>query len=240
MSRPIALLVAAELMVAALAAAPALAEKPTPAPPPGPIVTLDTPGDNHERAERLFLSPSGEPFRAAPDAPDPFEAWFAQADANHDGVIDRAEFRADAVRFFKKLDTNNDGVIDGFEITAYETKIVPEMTAEAEGRFPDESSEAAPPPGGAHDGGGKGDGDKDSGGHHGPGRAGTRGIVQLLEEAEPVSGADFDLQGRVTLANWMRATDERFDLLDTTKTGHLTHDQLKALVEKKEKQKPKR
>jgi hypothetical protein len=237
MIRPIALLVATELAIAVAVAWPALGEPPTPAPAPGPIATIDTPSEHHERAERLFLSPSGEPFRAAPDAPDPFEAWFAQADANHDGVIDRAEFRADAARFFKKLDTNGDGVIDGFEITAYETKIVPEMTAEAEGRFPDEESpsDGAPPGGGDDHGGGKG-----GGGHHGPGRAGTRGITQLLDEAEPVSGADFDLDGRVTFANWMRATDERFDLLDTAKTGRLTHDQLKALVEKKEKQTPKR
>ena len=52
----------------------------------------------------------------------------------------------------------------------------------------------------------------------------------MLDEPEPVSGADFELDGHITFAEWMRATDQRFDLLDTAKTGRLTHDQLKALL----------
>jgi len=86
-------------------------------------------------AMRLFLSPSGEPFHASPTAPDPLKTWFDQADANHDGVIDRAEFRADAVRFFKLLDENHDGIIDGFEVADYEAKVVPELSDEALGRM---------------------------------------------------------------------------------------------------------
>src|SRR5271170_8216864 len=82
--------------------------QPKPAPPP-----------------RIFLSPSGEPFRLSPATPDPLKAWFDQVDANHDGAIDRFEFRADAARFFKVLDENGDGVIDGFEASDYEHKIVP-------------------------------------------------------------------------------------------------------------------
>lgn len=209
------------LLVAALfLAAPSFADPPAAAPAPVPIHA------------RLFLSPSGEPFRAAPGAPDPFEAWFAQADTNHDGAIDRAEFRADAARFFKQLDANGDGVIDGFEITAYETKIVPELSAEAEGRYPaDDAGSGARPPGGGHERGG--------GGRRGGGRthAAPQGIEQLLDEPEPVSGADFEFAGRVTFDNWMRAADQRFDLLDTAKTGRLTHDQLTALLQKQAKPK---
>jgi len=81
---------------------------------------------------KVFISPSGEPFRPGPHARDPFDVWFDKADADHDGRIDRAEFRADAEAFFKILDTNGDGVIDGFEIAAYETKIAPELSAAAE------------------------------------------------------------------------------------------------------------
>jgi hypothetical protein len=203
-----------------LLAAPAFADPPAAAPAPA------------EAHARLFLSPSGEPFRAPPGAPDPFEAWFAQADANHDGAIDRAAFRADAARFFKQLDTNGDGVIDGFEVTAYETKIVPELTAEAEGRYQIAAAEAAdhPPGDGGEGGGGHGHGGGRRGGEHGHG--GPPAIEQLLDEPEPVSGADFAFDGRVTFDEWMRATDQRFDLLDTAKTGRLTHDQLKALLQK--------
>src|SRR5581483_8473553 len=62
-----------------------------------------------------------------------FDAWFDRVDANHDGAIDKVEFRADALRFFKQLDANGDGVIDGFELSAYEHKIAPELIAIYEG-----------------------------------------------------------------------------------------------------------
>src|SRR5437899_9460764 len=61
---------------------------------------------------RLFISPSGEPFRGE----DGLGHWLAQADADHDGAVTLAEFRADAEHSFKFLDTNGDGVIDGFEL----------------------------------------------------------------------------------------------------------------------------
>ena len=71
----------------------------------------------------VFISPSGEPFRGG----DGLRAWFAQADADHDGAITAAEFQADALRFFQVLDANHDGTVDGFEISAYEQTIAPEI-----------------------------------------------------------------------------------------------------------------
>ena len=41
-------------------------------------------------AGRLFISPAGEPFRGGGG----LEAWFARADADHDGTLILAEFRA--------------------------------------------------------------------------------------------------------------------------------------------------
>jgi Ca2+-binding EF-hand superfamily protein len=84
-------------------------------------------------AGRVFVSPSGEPFRPSAAAPDPFEAWFARVDADHDGRIDRDEFRADAAQFFQRLDTNHDGVIDGFEVAAYEQAVAPELAIDGQG-----------------------------------------------------------------------------------------------------------
>ena len=209
----------APLVLAALLAGPAAGATPSPEAP----LTIDTPRPADAPPARLFLSPSGEPFRPAPGAPAPFEAWFAGADANHDGAIDRAEFRADAARFFKRLDANGDRVIDGFEVSAYENRIVPELGDEAEGRFAADDSGSRPD--GEHRHGGRGG--RAGGGHT---DAGPRGLTQLLDEPEPVSGADFALDGHITFGEWMRATDQRFDLLDTAKTGRLTHDQLKALL----------
>jgi len=82
---------------------------------------------------RVFISPSGEPFRPNAAAPDGFEAWFARVDAKHDGRIDRAEFRSDAAQFFKQLDTDGDGVIDGFEVSAYERTVAPELDISGQG-----------------------------------------------------------------------------------------------------------
>jgi Ca2+-binding EF-hand superfamily protein len=189
------------------------------------------PGPKPAPPPRIFLSPSGEPFRQSPTTPDPLKAWFDRVDANQDGVIDRFEFRADAARFFKVLDENGDGVIDGFEASDYEHKIVPELAEQAEGRLPgqfaprEQSEDRPPKPGqrgtephreshGAGPGGG-------------PGHGG-RSIAQLIDEPEPVTGADFNLDSHITMAEWLRATDQRFDLLDTAHTGRLTLEALRA------------
>lgn len=168
----------------------------------------------HRPPPKLFLSPSGQPFRLGPGDPDPLKAWFDQVDVSHKGYIDRADFRADAARFFKKLDENGDGVIDGFEEADYESKVVPELGEWADGEFPGEFGPAGGKRGRAKGG-------------HGRGQA-PRGIAQLLDEPEPVTGADFNMDSRITFAEWMQATDQRFDLLDTGRTGRLTLDQLRA------------
>ena len=198
MRRPFALGLAAALTAGLAVAQPASPAKPLPSP-------------------RVFLSPSGEPFRQSPAAPDTLKAWFDQADANHDGAVDRFEFRADAARFFKLLDTNGDGVVDGFETADYESKIAPELAEQAEGRLPGQFGPARDD---------KKDGEdarRDKGHFRGPQRL----IGQLIAEPEPVTGADYNLDGKISLADWMRATDQRFDLLDTAKTGRLTLDDLR-------------
>ncbi len=144
-------------------------------------------------AGRVFISPAGEPFRPTAPAPDPFETWFARADSNHDGRLDREEFRADARAFFQTLDTNRDGVVDGFEVGAYERATAPELaTAEEQGG----------------------------------------GAALLLGDPEPVSGADLDLDSRVTGPEWIAAADHRFDLLDIKRAGSLDRAGLAALVPK--------
>ena len=76
------------------------------------------------RYGHLFVSPMGEPFYAAGTA-NALQAWFNQADQNHDGVLTVEEMQGDAERFFATLDTNHDGEIDPDEITHYEDVVAP-------------------------------------------------------------------------------------------------------------------
>ncbi len=197
---------------------------------------------------RLFISPSGEPFRGE----DGLNRWLAQADINHDGAVDLAEFRADALHAFKMFDTNGDGIIDGLELQHYEHDIVPEVGTESFDAGPTagrrSSSAGGGGGGGRHGGGGGGMGGGGMGGGGGRGRANETGYgpdlsqdqstrvpgaglmgaarYSLINEPEPISAADTDLDGKVSLAEWMAITDRRFAKLDHFKTGKLTRDSL--------------
>jgi hypothetical protein len=189
---------------------------------------------------RLFISPSGEPFRGGGG----LNAWLDGADPDHDAAVTLDEFRADAARYFKVLDANADGVIDGFEIQDYERRIVPEITQMGGGGGPAGEPRAegrrggggGGHRGGGHGGGGHGGGGRRGGGGGGGGEGGTstrssqppivgrEGAARfsLLNEPQPVAGADADLNGRVSAEEWAKAAKRRFELLDKTKAGRLT------------------
>jgi hypothetical protein len=195
---------------------------------------------------RLFVSPSGEPFRGEGG----LGRWFAQADADHDGAITLEEFRADARHSFKVLDVNGDGVIDGIELQHYEHDVVPEigiMTFDEPGGGQRPRRRAV----GGRTGGGSGG----QGGHTRPSQdpaqlladqadreapaAGRDGAARysLLNEPQPIAAADADVDGKVTLAEWMAQTDRRFAKLDHLKTGRLTLPSLLKIQPKEQKQK---
>lgn len=209
---------------------------------PGGHEGAEGPGGGHAGPARtqLFISPSGEPFRGK----DGLGRWFAQADTNHDGAITLEEFRADALHSFKVLDTNGDGVIDGFEVQAYERNIVPEIGVMAFDEGPEPGQRrtrgggnprgegGAGPVGGPGAGGGMGGSrsgrdpaqmlaDQANQPIKGAGREGAARF-SLLNEPEPILAADTDLDGKVTLAEWMARTDRRFAKLDHLKNGRLT------------------
>jgi hypothetical protein len=184
-------------LVAGLAAAsPELAGPPPPGPPP---------------ARALFISPSGEPFRQA----DGRAVWFAGADANTDGRIDLPEFRADALRFFAVLDTDKDRVVSGAENQAYERDVAPEITRMAMD---------ARGPGGRRPlpmGGGGGSGRAKRGERAEIGREGAARF-SMLNEPQPVRGADLNLDYRVSAEEWSKTAAKRFAILDRDGDGVLT------------------
>ena len=190
-----------------------------------------------------FISPMGEPFRSKPGETKPEEAWFAQADANHDGKITLAEFTADAGRFFKTLDTNKDARIEAEEIQHYEDFIAPETISGG-----DFGAEAA---GGGHQGGAR----------HGRSRRrdgvsrdtqtaadednvtntyltppndydeGNMGAARFsyFDMPEPLSAADANFDRTITPREYVDAARQRFIALDANHDGLLTRDELPKL-----------
>jgi hypothetical protein len=179
---------------------------------------------------QLFISPAGEPFRAPPGQPYPVATWFAGADANHDGAVSREEFVADSLRFFAIVDVDHDGVIDGFEVSAYETRIAPEIVGGAApamrrgpmGQGPG-GGDGGPPGGGRGPGG-----DGPSGGRRSGGANMLQGasVYALIAEPEPVMGADADFNRRITRDEATKAAKTRFALLDRDKDGVLKVEEL--------------
>jgi len=176
---------------------------------PDPIIELKSrraPSDEEPRGA-MFISPMGEPFRGHGG----LAAWLAGADADHDGGVTLAEFRADALRFFKLLDVNGDGVLDAFEIQAYERERAPEIGGLAlEDSLRGDQREGR--------GGGRRGAEP-----RGP-SAGREGAARysLINAPQPVSSADEDWNGRVTMAEWTHTATRRFGTLDKAQTGRLT------------------
>ncbi len=171
----------------------------------------------------LFIAPSGEPFRGVAGEPYPVAAWFARADADHDGKLTRGEFRRDFISFFAALDTNKDGVIDGKEIEHYEQDVVPEVRV-GFGSGPEFRALSAGPGSGQPLGGDGGDGDSGSDAPKRPmpdlPRGGGR--YGLINAPEPVVSMDTDLNRRITPQEFAAAADRRFSLLDPDERGYLT------------------
>jgi hypothetical protein len=203
---------------------------------------------------QLFISPCGEPYRGRPGDAYPVVLWFKQADLNRDGVIDKTEFRADHAGFFDALDPEHKGVLDGSDVAFYEHKVVPDLYGPERIDF---QLPSASPSG--RDGArlikvqgrlsgqlGNPNNPQDqpmSGIEGAQGPAGGLGAHRkapvalvgaqaytLLAEAEPLSAADVNLDGRITKAEFMAAADRRFALLDRRHDGRLTLDELPMTV----------
>jgi len=190
-----------------------------------------------------FMSPCGEPWRAGDGEPYPLFAWFKATDVNHDGAIDLVEFRHDHEGFFDALDQDHNGVLESAEISFYEKRVAPDvLMGQLYGAL---GGHLAPTlwggqvvraqfPGG---GPGLGGGGFSPPGAQGPGPdlGATRRERQplvgaaayaLLNDPEPVSSADSNLDGRVTKAEFLAAADRRFKRLDRNGDGKLTIEEL--------------
>lgn len=159
-------------------------------------------------ADRLFVSPMGEPFlgdRANP----PALKWFDGADADHDGRVSIYEFQDDAQRFFKTLDLDKSGEIDPRENERYEI-LIQDSIGDAGGHSgrgldrsvngPDSFSDAPK-------------------GNTVYVRRGGASSYNWLGIPQPVMSADANFNRGVTAQEFDRAAVTRFRLLD--KNGDL-------------------
>jgi hypothetical protein len=225
-------------LMLAMQDAPPLAGKLPPLPPPRSKT------DDPDRPRgKLFISPMGEPFRG----PDPIGAWFAQADTDHDGVLTRREFEADAARFFAVLDRGKDGEIDPDDIEYYETRLAPEIGVAGSGGGGAAGGRARGGGGGGRRGGGGGGGGHrgGGGGGYGGGNGGSGGsgdssastpkyvdvrrgaaLYGFFDYPEPVTVADTNFNRGVDPNEFKAAADERFDTLDKKHDGKITRGEL--------------
>ena len=147
---------------------------------------------------QLFISPMGEPFRAKDGQAYPSAAWFAGTDANHDGMISRGEFRADALRFFKALDVNSDGKINDAEVRRYEYQVAPEVVLASVDNTNDPQLKNS-----------EGDNVQRTLAKQRQGAS----FYGVIDSPEPVRAADGDFNMKITQDEWMAAADRRFALL---------------------------
>jgi hypothetical protein len=184
-----------------------------------------------------FISPMGEPFRARTADDDPFARWFHQADGNRDGMLTADEMRADAERFFARLDGDQDLRIDSEERMRYESEIAPEVQSNSRWKLTRHEAAAEKRSGADRDRSDRRRRRSESN-VDGYQLDGLQGAARygLLNLPEPVSGADADFNRIVTLDEFRRAALYRFQLLDSSRQGSLTLQQLEALLPSRPKE----
>ena len=189
--------------------------------------------DDPDAPENTFISPAGKPFRAHQKDPYPVATWFSEADKNRDGKIDHAEFLADAGAFFDVLDQGGKGVLDNFDVQVYERRIAPEILGY---RVMLDARLVLPPPpklwlaqmGGQpdmnivpeHEDEDPDDQSKTPKTLDESGQGASP--YSFFQEPEPVTAADFDADGRITKANFLKLADMHFTTLDKGGAGYLT------------------
>jgi len=213
-----------------LTAAPSIGAAATP--------TTDPPQDQAPATRpSIFISPYGEPFLSQAGEPYPVAAWFAGADADHDGRLTPEEFAADGRRWFGRLDQNGDQIIDPAEIAAYERLIDAAFLRVGAQSGPGGHGGRGGPGGGGRRGGGPRLGMGEGGGQEDePSRIQPReprvtaaaessermARAGLLSVPQPVRSADRNMDQKITLQEWTATGERWFSLLDTRHQGYLT------------------
>ena len=168
---------------------------------------------NPVAADRLFVSPMGEPFQGDRANP-PALMWFNGADADKDGRVSIFEFQDDAQRFFKTLDTDKSGEIDPQENERYEV-LIQQSIADTNGGF-----------GGGLVNSNRPEQDDMPRANSTYVRRGGASRYNWLGIPQPVMSADANFNRGVTAQEFDRAAITRFRLLDKNGDNLLDKDEL--------------
>lgn len=172
------------------------------------------PPSDRAMARMLFVAPNGRPWRGQPGEPYPSAAWFAAADANHDGKLTRAEYIAEFASYFDTLDSDHDGEIGPDEISRYEHDILPEVQMSA-GAFGGIATYAdAPPP--SEDGS-----DSDSPPSP-PERVGGASFFNFFRTPEPLLTMDLNFNRGISRAEYAAAAARTWRMLNAEGKAWLT------------------
>lgn len=185
--------------------------------------------DHHRAPPPISSTPNGEPFAHQLGCNHGLEGWFKAADLNHDGVLDLAEFKADAARLFAAIDTDHDGYITSDEVEAMRRNVNGGKQIDYVDEDDGPPSGGGSPPGGSGGppGGGGGHGGGGGGHHHGGGgqqaSASASGGYRGSSSAQPdqIMVADTNLDNRVSPDEFQALAARRFQALDTGHTGRI-------------------
>lgn len=155
-----------------------------------------------------LYSPNGEPLSGGPlghpTCAAAMTGWFERADANHDGIIDEAEFLADARRQFAAMDLDRNGVLVPAELAQYRAP----YAAEAQRQEPEPE-------------------EPETRGRRGAQR-GASSLPTFQDRTDPVMIADVNLHNQVTLAQFLAYARRNFAGLDSDHDGRLSRDEVLA------------
>jgi hypothetical protein len=213
-------------------------------------------GNRHDPYKRpqIVISPNAEPLALGDENSCKGEmvGWFARVDSNHDGAIDKAEFMADARRWFAEMDQDKNGYVTAGELATVRERKVPLPPAPprrpdsdssvSEGRMPstrqrgdrfgDRLNAGEGQMGGGQMGGGQmGGARRDRPPSDLPDRAKSGLRNGVAGEPDPVMAADTNLDFKVTSLEWETYAASNFEELDRNHDGRLSPDEVASSCE---------
>ena len=168
----------------------------------------------------MIYSPNGEPLNGGalgrPTCEAALSRWFDRIDADHDGMISRAEFAADVSAQFARMDIDHNGYLLPEELDRYR---LPYRQGPAAEGYPPQSASANAP-----------DGETKRRRHHaassdGGTSARTGGHAQT-ELADPVMSADTNNDFKVTPQEFSVHAERTFIELDAKHDGLVSRAEL--------------